>query len=445
MNIKAWILEGMAEFDITAAQVLACSVDSAANITRAVDDLIDEITESAQEFISSTDVEEDDCIVITEKSLSVLEPDNPYFELAESELIPEMLKTAIRISCVAHQFQLSMTGFMWKDDEVKTLLNDAMNLAKKLRTPIVRYKLSCEKRLMATLNQITRWTSTFSMTQRLLELKDFCQDNEDEKDFKILKFDENKWKSLEELNKVLAEAASLTTKLQSDKLLVNDFVYEWLDAATKIEEFGTIYSTKLKVWIDKRQKKVMDNTIVLAAWYLDNHINVMLDGEQKEKARQVIAMVSIKMKSLLNIPDIGNGEVTESLTPETQTCTEEMSPLERSLAAAAAVAASTKVSTSIQTPSQRRSALELEMKLFDSLPRSTKRINAIQWWQDHSETFPLLEGIALVILAVPVTEVSVERLFSHLNFVIGKHRSSLSGTLLEDILFLRFNNIVDPE
>ena len=49
--------------------------------------------------------------------------------------------------------------------------------------------------------------------------------------------------------------------------------------------------------------------------------------------------------------------------------------------------------------------------------------------------------IALAIISTPVTEVSVERLFNHLKFIQNKHRFRLSGPLLEDILFLRMNNV----
>jgi predicted component of viral defense system (DUF524 family) len=39
-----------------------------------------------------------------------------------------------------------------------------------------------------------------------------------------------------------------------------------------------------------------------------------------------------------------------------------------------------------------------------------------------------------------MTEVTVERMFSHLNFILDERRSCLKGEILDDILFLRMNS-----
>ena len=60
----------------------------------------------------------------------------------------------------------------------------------------------------------------------------------------------------------------------------------------------------------------------------------------------------------------------------------------------------------------------------------------------NQENFPLLSVIALDIICAPVTEVTVERLFSHLKLILTKFRSSMKPDLLDDILFLRMNDIL---
>jgi hypothetical protein len=68
-----------------------------------------------------------------------------------------------------------------------------------------------------------------------------------------------------------------------------------------------------------------------------------------------------------------------------------------------------------------------------------QRQNSVTWWKEKAEMFPILSPIALDIISVPVTEVTVERLFSHLKTIVSKHRSTLKDNLTEDILFLRMN------
>jgi hAT family C-terminal dimerisation region len=63
----------------------------------------------------------------------------------------------------------------------------------------------------------------------------------------------------------------------------------------------------------------------------------------------------------------------------------------------------------------------------------------VEFWLSKTQELPLLSSIALDVMAVPGTEVSVERLFSHLKIVFTDKRSRMDPTLLESILLLRLN------
>lgn len=65
--------------------------------------------------------------------------------------------------------------------------------------------------------------------------------------------------------------------------------------------------------------------------------------------------------------------------------------------------------------------------------------DAINYWKRSATMYPILSQVALDLVCVPVTEVSVERLFSHLAFILNPLRNRLTGDILEDILFLRMN------
>lgn len=54
--------------------------------------------------------------------------------------------------------------------------------------------------------------------------------------------------------------------------------------------------------------------------------------------------------------------------------------------------------------------------------------------------FPILAPTALDLISCPMSEVSVERLFSHLAYILSPLRSRLTGDILQDIIFLRVNN-----
>lgn len=90
--------------------------------------------------------------------------------------------------------------------------------------------------------------------------------------------------------------------------------------------------------------------------------------------------------------------------------------------------------------------LNNEIKLYeDEVMNSLEvaadgKFDAIKYWNESSSKYPTLAPVALDLVCSPMTEVSVERLFSHLGYILNPQRNSLSGEILNDILFLRLNN-----
>ena len=83
-----------------------------------------------------------------------------------------------------------------------------------------------------------------------------------------------------------------------------------------------------------------------------------------------------------------------------------------------------------------RTQLEKDLQAFEEMSVPIRRQNQLVWWVEQSETLSCLSAIACAIITCPATEVSVERLFSHLKLILTERRSRLSENLLEDVLFL---------
>jgi len=59
------------------------------------------------------------------------------------------------------------------------------------------------------------------------------------------------------------------------------------------------------------------------------------------------------------------------------------------------------------------------------------------FWNQRRRDYPNLYEVYMLISSVPGTQVSVERLFSHLKFIVADQRSRLGGSILDSILFVR--------
>ncbi len=108
--------------------------------------------------------------------------------------------------------------------------------------------------------------------------------------------------------------------------------------------------------------------------------------------------------------------------------------------------------TSRRTTAQNRRGCntnaEIE-KLLDGFlkePRLQKKCNVLKYWVKKSLDEPILFRLAKVVLAVPATQVSVERLFSSLKFVLSPQRSQLAENVLNNVLVIRANKLfgADP-
>ena len=88
-------------------------------------------------------------------------------------------------------------------------------------------------------------------------------------------------------------------------------------------------------------------------------------------------------------------------------------------------------------------ALAVELRQFQDLQRLRADTDIMDFWKKQKLAFPLLSIVALTILSIPITEVDVERLFSHLTFIHSKLRNCLTSSMISNIIFLRMSSKQD--
>lgn len=296
-----------------------------------------------------------------------------------------------------------------------------------------------EKLKQAILDQKTRWNSTYLMIVRLIELKEFCEAKVAV--LKGLDITAGQWKSLQEMRDVLKPVSELTIHLQHEQLDVTQFVAFWKLSMFELgrqEQQGSSKAAELSECLKAREKPVFDNRLIKCAIYLDKRFSFTMTRDEIVDAKAFITKVWQKKKSLAGeeytaddvneTAELATSGVANSVSDLFESFLDDLSRSNASLQAAHSSA--TRKSLPI---------LEAELHTFDSLSRVPINTQIMEFWKDQKQ-LPVLKEIVLDIISVPVTEVSVERMFSHLNFILNAHRSTLRADLLEDILFLRMNN-----
>lgn len=65
--------------------------------------------------------------------------------------------------------------------------------------------------------------------------------------------------------------------------------------------------------------------------------------------------------------------------------------------------------------------------------------NLLEYWHKKRFSHPILYELACVVHAVPATQVTVERCFSVLRYILSDYRTCLRSDNLENLMILRLN------
>lgn len=65
--------------------------------------------------------------------------------------------------------------------------------------------------------------------------------------------------------------------------------------------------------------------------------------------------------------------------------------------------------------------------------------NLLNYWYSKRFSNPILYRLAMVVHGVPATQVSVERCFSILRFILSDYRTRLYPDMLADVMLIRLN------
>jgi hypothetical protein len=177
--------------------------------------------------------------------------------------------------------------------------------------------------------------------------------------------------------------------------------------------------------LKKREISLFENDAFLAAIYMDPRYKTTLSQTDKARARMHVT------KTWINIRNLKEKDIEiEDREPDAVLSEDEVDLL-------------IKERENCENADTNGDALASRISLilddYDKWPRIAKKLNILEYWERqkiHSELFE----ISQVVLAVPVTQVSVERAFSGLKFVLSCQRGNISKENLEDVLLIRCNS-----
>ncbi|CAI6375567.1 unnamed protein product [Macrosiphum euphorbiae] len=457
--LKKKVLEVLNKYDIKQQQILTITTDSACNMVKMVECMsnierdefliennnMESISNDTTEHIDDENVEtvpmdnfpegrlcpEEINGLLgeldTETTIDHLQLENIEMEFLTDIhiVVNEPKPVTVSIRCSAHTLQLCIEDAL-KTRNSSLIISKARSAVKKLRIPTVAGILKKMKQKGAIIDVETRWCSKFDMLKRLLDLKSTCVDLCDT--FKELKLTENEWSSIEKMLQALSPAKTATIELQKETLTLGDFFGVWLKCYTCTKLVDSGLANDIIIAMDTRGSVLKNNSVFLAAIYLDPRFQWYLSQTDKYAAKLLLKDIwtiimwletGIETESNISVPPI-ESFVDDSLNDD----------LEQYIRSQSSASDSLDLSFSFQN-SNSMSDIRRIIDDFDNVPRLHHSTNILEYWRNCINSKPELHKLAMV---------SVERAFSGLKFILSDLRSSLKTDMLENILMIRNNH-----
>lgn len=84
-------------------------------------------------------------------------------------------------------------------------------------------------------------------------------------------------------------------------------------------------------------------------------------------------------------------------------------------------------------------SLQAEIINYRKETKADRGTSLLSFWQIKKKLYERLYKLAALFFQVAVTEVDVERLFSHVHFILNYLRTRLGDEIFDDIMIVRMN------
>lgn len=251
---------------------------------------------------------------------------------------------------------------------------------------------------------------------------------------KEYKLTDKHWDDLEKIRIIFKECFLFTKRAQSNQMTVSDFYAEWLELKLKLEKNEYRLAKELVDSMNERETNFMESPVTLSSLFLDSRYRLLLKGKPMAPQTSINHLACLwkrirDLESVNETSDSGSHENVAAMSaPDNNS--EEVNDFERYLNSLESNNLNDQNSNTCEDVMQKLMDFDTELKTRKRDPKSN---HAMDFWESNKNDKKELYKMATIIFAVASTEVSVERNFSALSFILNKYRCSLSDEMLADI------------
>lgn len=180
----------------------------------------------------------------------------------------------------------------------------------------------------------------------------------------------------------------------------------------------------------QREKTVLQNPSTLACIYLHPTYNILLSDMEKTIAVEHISSLWQRLQSIRDSQISHIHDEDQIALPDSESDCNDINEL-----------VNWKKNSSMPIPPDSNSALAHSLHRYKNLVLNTtiSNVDPMQFWKERKDKNRELHSIACVIFAAAPTQVSVERAFSGLAFILNPQRTNLGDKNIDNIMIIRQN------
>lgn len=252
-NLCNIIINVLKEYKLSVKQIYSLTSDNGANMIKATKLLAQE--QILDSYYSEDEDEDYETAVDVLRTIDVCECEDNFHTMHSQGML-------VSVRCAAHSLQLAVRDIL-KTEDLKNIVNKARLIVKKLRTTTILISIKREKLKKPILDCETRWSSTYMMLKRLLELNSFCVDLA--VSIKELHLSESNWVSIEKIVNILEPVKIASDVLQSEQLTITDFYNIWTKCKLKVKKIeDNEYSPIMLKALKARETYLMESGPLVA-------------------------------------------------------------------------------------------------------------------------------------------------------------------------------------
>ena len=224
--------------------------------------------------------------------------------------------------------------------------------------------------------------------------------------------------SILKMVEVLAPNSIVNIKMQQLNFAFTDVYLEFNDLILKLENISAtnLYAPALINSIKSRMEPIFNTLLFRTGIFLDKRLKPLLKNKYVEDIINYLCLLNERFNFISTNETKNDSDIIEN---------RDSSLLDQHLG-----------TMEVHYDDKKRYT-PWDIIRIKKTHRLDLKVDILNYWNEKNKNGCRISKIALSILSIPSTQVTVERSFSDLEFIFRNKRSPLRSQLIEDIIFLR--------